>query len=181
MEVRTQLEQLGPPLRSVVGGIRPDQLEQATPCSEFTVRGVLEHMVTGATVFAAGFRGEAPPAEVDTSDPVAQLGPALGELVDAILAPGGLEGTIAAPFGTVPREVFARFVVLDGLVHGWDLARATGQRYEPPADLVQAVEAFARQTISDEMRVPGVFAAATPPPDGASPIERLAAFTGRQI
>ena len=45
----------------------------------------------------------------------------------AIRSPGALDRTVAAPFGDTPGEAFARFVVLDGLVHGWDLATATGQ------------------------------------------------------
>ena len=63
---------------------------------------------------------------------------------DAMRSPGALDRTIAAPFGDVPGETFARFVALDGLVHGWDIATATGQAYDPPADLVAEIDAFAR-------------------------------------
>ena len=71
----------------------------------------------------------------------------LGDLVAAITAPGALDQTVAAPFGDVSGETFARFVVLDGLVHGWDLATATGQPYEPPDELVAAVDVFAHQAL----------------------------------
>ena len=50
MDPLTQLEQLGPHLGGVVAGITPDQLDNPTPCDDFTVRGVLEHMIGGATV-----------------------------------------------------------------------------------------------------------------------------------
>jgi uncharacterized protein (TIGR03086 family) len=142
---------------------------------------VLEHMIGGATAFAAAFRGdEAPSAPGEApADPVAGVGAALGELVAAVQSPGALDRTIAAPFGDVPGDAFARFVVLDGLVHGWDLANATGQPYEPPAPLVEAVEAFAREAIVPAMRDAGMFAPALECPDGAPGIERLAAFTGR--
>lgn len=178
MDPMTQLGQLGPLLFGVFGGITPEQLDLPTPCTEFTVRGVLEHMIGGATMFAAAYRGETP-AEPDLSDPLTGIGGALGDLVAAMSAPGALDRTVAAPFGDLPGETFARIVVLDGLVHGWDLATATGQPYDPPAELVGAVDAFARGAL-DPLRDGQTFAAAVEPAADASPIERLAAYTGRR-
>ena len=177
MDPLTQLDQVAALVTGVVGGITPDQLDLPTPCSEFTVRGVLEHMIGGATMFAAAYRGQAA-TEPDLGDVLGGFGPALGDLGAAVSAPGALDRTVAAPFGEVPGETFARFIVLDGLVHGWDMATATGQAYEPPADLVAEVEAFACQVL-DPMRDGQTFAAAVQPAAGASPIERLAAYTGR--
>src|SRR5207237_4549 len=150
--------QLAPLLAGVVGGISADELDRPTPCAEFTVRGVLEHMVGGATMFAAAYRDQ-PPPEPDFGDVLAGFGPALAALAAAISAPGALQRTVAAPFGEVPGETFARFVVLDGLVHGWDLATATGQPYDPPADLVAAVDEFAHQAV-DPLRDGHTFSAA---------------------
>ena len=178
MDPIAQLEQLGPHLGGVVAGITPDQLDNATPCADFTVRGVLEHMIGGATAFAAAFRAEEP-AEPDLCEPLGSFGPTLADLVAAITAPGALERTVRAPFGEVPGDTFARFVALDGLVHGWDLATATGQRYDPPDELVAAADVFARQTI-DPLRDGHAFAVAVEPAAGAPPIERLANYTGRR-
>jgi uncharacterized protein (TIGR03086 family) len=178
MDPLTQLDQLGPLLAGVVSGITPDQLDRPTPCGDFTVRGVLEHMIGGATRFAAAYRGLAPP-EPDLSDVLTGFGPALEDLGAAISAPGALDKTVSAPFGETSGETFARFVVLDGLVHGWDLSTATGQPYNPPVELVTAVEAFARQVL-DPLRDGQTFADAVEPAVGASPIERLAAYTGRR-
>lgn len=178
MDPIAQLEQLGPQLGAVVAGITTDQLDNPTPCAEFTVRGVLEHMIGGATAFAAAYRGEEP-AEPDLREPLESFGPVLGDLVAAIRAPGALDRTVQAPFGEVPGDTFARFVVLDGLVHGWDLATATGQAYEPPEELVAAATAFARQAI-DPLRDGQTFADAVEPAVGASPIEGLANYTGRR-
>jgi uncharacterized protein (TIGR03086 family) len=178
MDPLTQLDQLGPLLVGVVATITPDQLDQPTPCAEFTVRGVLEHMVGGATAFAAAYRGETP-APPDVTDVLAAFGPALGDLAAAVNAPGALDRTVAAPFGDLPGETFARFVVLDGLVHGWDLSGATGQPYDPPDALVAAVDAFAHQVL-DPLRDGQTFGPAVEPSPGATPIERLAAYTGRR-
>ncbi len=178
MHPLTQFEALGPVLGGVIAGIRPDQLDVQTPCADFTVRGVLEHMIGGATMFAAAYRGEAP-AEPDTSDPIAAIEAALGDLGDAISSPGALDRTIDAPFGEIDGESFARFVVLDGLVHGWAMATATGQPYDPPDALVAAADAFARGAL-DPLRDGQTFGDAVEPAPDATPIERLAAYTGRR-
>ena len=178
MEVLDQLDQLGPPLATVVAGIRPHQLDNPTPCVKFTVRDVLDHMISGATMFAASFRG-VEPVQSDVSDQLASFGPALTGLAEAMHSAGALNRTIDAPLGRVPGETFARFVVLDGLVHGWDLATATEQRDEPPDMLVAKVEAFARQAV-EPLRDGDTFAPAVDLPPSATPIQRLAAFTGRQ-
>jgi uncharacterized protein (TIGR03086 family) len=178
MDPLVQLGQLGPVLANVVGGITPDDLDRPTPCAEFTVRGVLEHMITGATMFAAAYRATTAPRP-DLSDALGAFGPALNDLAGAMTAPGALDRTVAAPFGEVPGETFARFVVLDGLVHGWDMATATGQPYDPPRELVAAADAFAHQAL-DGMRNGETFADAVEASAGATPIERLAAYTGRR-
>ena len=128
MDPLEQLDQLGPVLAGVVTQIDPSQLDRPTPCTKFTVRGVLEHMIGGATSFASAFRGKSPPAADGNqrSDPLGRFGEAMTGLADGMHSPGALDRTIVAPFGDVPGEAFARFVVLDGLVHGWDLATATG-------------------------------------------------------
>ncbi|MEY2426273.1 MAG: hypothetical protein QOI61_1845 [Actinomycetota bacterium] len=180
MEPLEQLDQLGPLLAQVVGNIKPEQLDNATPCANFAVRDVLTHMIGGANAFAAAFRGETPPAEPPSDDVLAAFGPALTDLATAIQSPGALERTVAAPFGDTPGSTFARFVVLDGLVHGWDLSMATGQEYAPSDGLVANVTAFAEQAL-DPLRDGDTFADANEAPTSATPIQRLVAYTGRQL
>jgi len=179
MDPRSQLAEVGPLLAGVVSGISPEQLDAATPCAQFTVRGVLEHMIGGATAFAAAFNGEAP-GEAATDDVLAGFGPALTGLAEAINRPGALDQTIDAPFGPTPGDAFARFVALDGLVHGWDLATATGQAYQPTDALVAEIDAFAHQVL-EPLRDGDIFKGAVEPPADATPIERLAAYTGRTV
>jgi uncharacterized protein (TIGR03086 family) len=181
MDPRDQLDQILPLLDQLVAALDDVQLDAPTSCAKFAVRDVLGHMVGGATMFAAAFRGQAPTPPGDATDLVAAFPNAMAELRAAVRSPGALERTIAAPFGEVPGDVFARFVAMDGLVHGWDIATATGQRYDPPTALVAEVDTFARQAISDDLRDGDTFAAAVEPPAGASPLVRLVAFTGRQV
>jgi len=180
MDPITQLDQIIPLLKGLAGSLDKEQLAAPTPCANFTVHQVLEHMVGGATMFAAAFRGTEPPDSLPV-DAVAAFPTAMDGLLDAVKSPGALDRTIHAPFGEVPGETFARFVALDGLVHGWDIATSTGRPYEPAADVVAAVDAFAREAIGDAFRDGDTFAAATEPPPGASPVEQLAAFTGRTV
>ncbi len=178
-----QLDEIMPLLEAVVDGIGPDQLDDPTPCAQFTVSSVLEHMIAGATAFAPGFRGTEPaePGGPATGSLQEQWREAMADLLDAVHAPGAQDRTIAAPIGEVPGSVFARFVAFDGLVHGWDLATATGQSYEPREPLVNEVDGFVRQALTAGMRDGDTFAAETEAPAGATTLERLVAFTGRSL
>ena len=181
MDPRDQLREILPLVCRLVAPLDEAQLASSTPCAGFTVQGVLEHMIGGARQFAAAFRGEAPATAEPPTDLKAAFPGAMQDLESAISAPGALERTIAAPFGEVSGETFARFVAMDGLVHGWDIATATGQSYDPPADVVAEVDAFTRAALSDDLRDGDTVASAVEPPAGASPLEQLVAFTGRRL
>ena len=179
MDPRDQLDEIVPLLNALVADLDDTKLAASTPCASFDVRKVLDHMVGGATMFAGAFRGEAPATPPTSGSIVDAFTSAMAELQASMRSPGAMERTIAAPFGEVPGETFARFVALDGLVHGWDIATATGQPYDPPADVVREADAFARQAIGDDMRDGDTFAAAKEAPADAAPIVHLVAFTGR--
>lgn len=181
MDPCTQLDEILPLLNKLVAPLDDAQLDAPTSCTKFAVRDVLDHMIGGATMFAAAFRGETPQDRAAETDLVAAFPAAMADLQQAVRSPGALDRTIAAPFGDVPGDAFARFVALDGLVHGWDIATATGQPYNPPAPVVAAVDTFARQAISEGMRDGDTFAAPVDPPADASPLVQLVAFTGRQV
>jgi uncharacterized protein (TIGR03086 family) len=86
---------------------------------------------------------------------------------------------VGTPFGEMPGETFARLLVFDLLMHSWDLANATGQQLDVPSDLVAAVDGFARVALTPDLRGPGTFGPEVEPPEGASQLDRLAAFSGR--
>lgn len=99
----------------------------------------------------------------------------------AFARPGMLDEVFAAPWGSVPGFVLVQHVVIELLVHGWDLARATGQ----PADLApeQAAQALpvARTWYAGAPRGGEGFAPPRPVPPGASAADRLAAYLGRAV
>ena len=105
----------------------------------------------------------------------------MDDLLAAVNSPGAMERTISGPFGEMPGSRFARLVAFDGLIHGWDLATATGQSYGPPPAVIAAVAAFAHDALTAEMRDGDTFKEATTAPDDASQLERLVAFSGRSL
>jgi uncharacterized protein (TIGR03086 family) len=185
MEPTEQLSHILPTLSSLVDRIEPAQMDEPTPCSEFQVRDVLDHMLTLGGTFAYAFRGEpAPEIEAPDTDggvPVADFRKTMDDLLDAARSPGAMERTVASPVGDMPGETFARLVAFDGLIHGWDLATATGQSYLPPPEVVDAVDGFARAALTDDLRDRGMFGPATTAPWDATRLEQLVAFSGRTL
>lgn len=184
MQGNEQLAIIIPKLREIGARIGPSQLLAPTPCKDFSVADVLAHMTGLASAFAPMFRGEEPPsgnAEPDDTTEIARFDVAMAALLDAVQSPGALDRTIQTPSGEMPGAVFSRLVAFDGLVHGWDLATSTHQRWDVPDQVVAEVDAFARQAIAPEMRDGDTFADEQEPPAGATPIQRLVAFSGRAI
>ena len=141
--------------RRVVAGITGGQWSLPTPCPDWTVDQLAVHLILGNQFLAARLRGEpAPMASADPdpslvdSDRLAAYDDAGGQLMAAFGADGALETMVAVPFGTVPGAVALHLRLTELLVHGWDLARATGQRIEVPAELAGQELAFSRQALS---------------------------------
>lgn len=168
---------------AVVAGIRADQWPAATPCTDLDVRAVLNHLVSGNLLFAALVRGEPLPgrdADHLGGDPLAAFQRAAAELREAFAAPGVLESVYTAPFGTGPGAALAHVRIVELLVHGWDLARATGQPAAFPDDVAERALAAARQQLTSRPEGPSApFAAEVPVAADAPAIDRLAGFLGR--
>lgn len=185
MEPTEQLEHIVPTLNALVGRIEAAQLNDPTPCDNFTVHDVLDHMIVLGGTFAYWFRGEEAPAimapPVYGRVPAAEFTTAMNDLLEATRSPGAMDRIISAPIGEMPGCAFARFVAFDGTVHGWDLATAAGLSYELPADVVDAVDGFARSALTDDMRDGDTFKVVADAPESASQLERLVAFSGRKL
>jgi len=121
----------------------------------------------------------------------AQLGDVLGddhratyrnasaELDSAVASLGGIDETVSLIFGDMPAGVALQMLSGDNLVHCWDLARATGQDFDPPADLVEASTGFFRNFITDDRRNGGGFGPEVTVPEDASALDRLLGLCGR--
>ncbi|WP_455352317.1 TIGR03086 family metal-binding protein [Streptomyces sp. SYSU K217416] len=168
----------------VVRGVDDQQLGARTPCAEYDVRDLLNHLMH----VVVGFQGLAARKEADFSHTPDYLGPEpAGDwrgrfaaetrlLVDAWAVPGAEEGTTGAM--NLPARTVGSMVLLDLTVHVWDLARATGQDFTPDAAVVSALGALVAETGPTARRMK-MFAEPYPVPDEATPFEELLASTGR--
>ena len=133
-EFETRLRQVG-----------DDQWDLPTPCTEWTVRHVANHMLLGTRMsvqLLAGMSQQDVIAQLgddlmaDSQDPVADFVALAGQMHDGFAAPDGFEGTVDHPMGEIPRTMFVGFRLMDNSVHAWDLARGIGADDELDADLV---------------------------------------------
>ena len=131
--------------RRDVAGIGADQWDASTPCDGWTVRDVANHIVSGnfwAAELARGKTiadvGDRLDGDVLGADPLAAYDES-GRAADAAFrAPGAMEAPCAVSYGPVPGEVYAGHRFIDLLIHGWDLAKATGQDTTLPPELVES-------------------------------------------
>ncbi|MEU3606491.1 TIGR03086 family metal-binding protein [Streptomyces sp. NPDC035033] len=165
----------------LVGGLEDASLGAPTPCAEYDVRALLNHLFSVVVNFQA-LAAKGTPDFSTTPDRVAEPGwregfaVETGRLVEAWAAPGAEEGTSGAM--GLPARTVGSMVLLDLTVHAWDLARATGREFVPDpavvAGLTDEVERMAPMA-----RRMNVFAETVDLPAGASAFERLMATTGR--
>ncbi len=167
----------------LIAGIGAHQWSTPTPCTDWNVRAVVDHLVSGNLNFAALVRDEPRPdhgPEQLADDPVAAYRSAAATMHAAFAEPGVLERVYQAPIGSAPGSVLAHLRITELLVHGWDLARATGQPPELPADIAEGELALWRAQFEGGPGAKGLpFAPARPVADEAPAIDRLAAFLGR--
>ena len=174
---------------TVIDGVEPSQLGNATPCTEWTVRDVINHVVGGATMFA-----ECVEQGSVADDRLGQLmgGDNLGDdykgayhaaserAIAAFSGEGALEKMVKLPFGEMPAGVALNIAVMDVMTHALDVAKATGQTVNDD-ELLETALTIGRQLITDDFRKPGVFDAEQPAPPNASAADQLLAFAGRRV
>lgn len=127
--------------------IQDDQWDNATPCGEWNVRDLVNHMMLGNRMTVQLHNGMPTPdviaglnddlltaAQPDLQTQFAALA---DDLYAGFAADGGLDGTVQHPMGEIPRSMFAGFRVCDYAVHAWDLARGIGADDTLDAEMVQ--------------------------------------------
>ena len=163
------------------------QLSLATPCPDACVGDLMDHLGAFAVRFIAAARketdGPLPPAPKPSGGNLEagwreRLSRDLLAVAEAWHDPRAWEGTTFAGSIELPAEV-AGLVALDELiVHGWDIAAATGQPYEPAAaDEIEAAMAFV--TGFEAPRDGRLFGPVVPVPGDATELDRLLGLTGR--
>jgi uncharacterized protein (TIGR03086 family) len=171
----------------VVENIKPDQLDAPTPCAEFDVRGLLNHLLFwGPSLNAAAREEPVPPPAATESDVdlvgddwAADLGALLHDRAAAWREPSAWTGTttLGGPH-EMPAVVIGAMVLAETVVHAWDLAQATGQAPSWDDGLLEEIHADLVRT-APMGRDMGVYGPEVPVPSDAPLIDRVLGLTGR--
>ena len=171
----------------VLAGVTDDQLDARTPCEKLTLRELVAHVGGLGVAFAAAARkdlGEltdTPPGDGGyqlDDDWRSQYPGNLAGLADAWRDPAAWDGMTRVGGVDLPGEVCGMVGLTEVVVHGWDVAVATGQDYEVDDDVAEAVLAHLASFTADGP-VEGLFDAAVEIGSDATSFERALAFSGR--
>jgi uncharacterized protein (TIGR03086 family) len=167
-----------------------DQLSLPTPCSDWNLRQLLDHMTTENLGFAAAARGQGADlaswvGNGDRADPVADYLAATETLIAAFAEPGVLQRSFALPLLTrkheFPGERAVTMQLVDSVVHAWDLAQALGVPLAFADHITAPALVMCEQIPDDEYRrKPGaVFAPRIPYSEDGPALDRIVALLGR--
>ncbi len=162
--------------QDVLRNMTVDDLSNQTPCKEFTVAQLADHLI-GSIVSLGGL--------VDVSVEVKDSGTLESRIAYAAQQTlegwhkRGLEGTVKHGPNEMPAAFAAGILSLEFLIHAWDFAAATGQKVTVSDEVTSDVFDLAEQTISSQQREDGSFAPAIEVGPDAHVLERLLAFSGR--
>ena len=168
----------------VVGQVGAEHLRLPTPCADWTLSGLLRHLVSEDTAFAAATTAGTEWSDVDWNagrlgaDPVADYRRAAAGYLAAFEPDRVLDKQMRVNvFGVVPGSTAVAMHFIDTVVHGWDIARTIGVPYQPDEELAAtALELMRRFPLN---RPTAAFDVVVPVPDDASELDKLVAFVGR--
>jgi uncharacterized protein (TIGR03086 family) len=173
--------------RRSMAGIGDDQWELVSDCDDWTVRELVNHVVTGnywAAELGSGFTieqvGDRLDGDVLGTDPLRAYDDSSLVAAAVFRAPGAMERPCAVSYGPVPGEVYCGHRFLDVLVHGWDVATSTGQDTTLDPDLVEACLAVIEPQI-DMLVASGAFGTRLDVPEGSSSQAKLLGLLGRRV
>jgi uncharacterized protein (TIGR03086 family) len=164
--------------------VRPDQLTGATPCPELDVEGLLRHLVATVDKIRVIGEGGSPftmPFQVPpTTDYPAAFAGARSRMWTVWSDDALLDREVTVPWGAAPGRGAMWGYVNETLVHGWDLAVATGQPAEADHGTAEATLAMARRLIPEDRGAGYPFGPVVESAPDAGPTERLANWSGRR-
>jgi len=176
-------------LTRLVEGVRDDQLDAPTPCRESTVGDLLDHVdglcmafTAAATKTPLDAGSQAPSADASRlgTDWRTRIPDRLAELADAWRAETAWSGMTHAGGIDLPSDIAGNVALDEIVVHGWDIAAATGQDFTCDPELLEAAYAFVQSAVAQNPNgSAGLFGPPVPLPDGAPLVDRLIGLTGR--
>jgi uncharacterized protein (TIGR03086 family) len=172
--------------RLILDKVGREQLALPTPCRDWPVHDLIEHIVRATDFFAdVAEQGSSPegrewPNYAD-GDFVRSFNQQAGRMVTAFSTPGAMERIMVLPNGAQPGRLCIQVATGETFVHGWDLAKATGREMPPDQGVAEALLASQWPSMSAEVRNahPSVFAPEIAVPREAPAIDQLVGFLGR--
>jgi uncharacterized protein (TIGR03086 family) len=172
---------------ALIKTVRPEQLGDPTPCTEFDVRTLLSHVVGGTrriAVVGEGGDGLAvrPFAdEVEDDDWAAAYDEARTRVLAAWASDARMTAPVRVPWGEVPGAAALSGYVMELVTHTWDLSEALGHPLELDPELAEFALTIAQRALSADGRDDSVpFGAVRAAAEGAGVYERLAGWMGRE-
>lgn len=172
--------------RRTIAGVGPDQWDLTSVCDDWSVRELVNHIVTGnywAFELGGGKTieevGEALDGDVLGTDPLRAYDDSSLVAAAVFREPDAMERPCAVSYGPVPGSVYCGHRFIDVLVHGWDVAKSTDQDTTLDAELVAACWAVVEPQL-DELGGSGAFGTTVTLPPDADPQARLLAALGRE-
>lgn len=165
-------------LQHVLHGIAADDLHKQTPCREFDVAALTDHLLHSITTLGA--MAGAQFGERDQDAPIEQQVVFAARAALDAWRRRGLDGTVEFGGNEVPARVMVGILSLEFLVHAWDYAAAVGREVNAPESLSDYVLGLARKIITPDGRVNAGFDDAIDVADDADALTRLLAYTGRR-
>jgi uncharacterized protein (TIGR03086 family) len=187
----TPLPDLTPAARAVTGllaAVRDEQLGDPTPCPKYAVRELLAHLDGLSLAFRDAARkdfGTTTDTSPDSALPVLDdawrttLPVHLAEVAEAWRRPEAWEGMTRAGGVDLPAAVAGRVALNELVIHGWDLARSTGQEYDPGEASAAVSYEIVRPSDDDSLR-DGIFGPPVAVPDDAPLLDRVIGLSGRR-
>ncbi len=187
----TTMPDLGPQANEVkmlLDGVADDRLDAPTPCPEYSVEGMLNHLLGLTAAFRDAARkdlgantgadplGESPSLPADWRS---RLSRQLDELAEAWRSEDAWEGQTQAGGVTLPGAVAGMVALNEIVLHGWDLARATDQPYLGDPDSLRASIDLLSQSMEAEMRN-SIFGPVVDVPAEAPLLDRAVGLSGRR-
>lgn len=169
----------------VLANVSDDQLDAPTPCTDMTLREMVAHIGALSVAFAAAARKDLGPLTDTPPEDVVGLEPnwrttypaGLAGLAQAWRLPDAWTGMTRAGGIDLPGEVAGAVALTEVVIHGWDVARATGQPYDVDAATAQAC--LTHLTQFDPSGTAGLFGPAVAVSANAPVIDRIIGMSGR--
>lgn len=165
----------------LVSAVEPEQFDRPTPCADWDVRTLLNHLVWENLLWASLADG-APRSDFTADHIGADHVAAFRSASRAARSAFGRPGMLDQRYGPAPGRRLVEQLVIEMLVHGWDLAQAVGHPYDTVQHLAVPALPVVREIYGPLPRTPvSSFAAPQPAPANATPLDHLAAYLGRIV